>query len=151
MSSADLASTEIDQLAGTTDPATGVVYPSLGMQPYYDWLMQSLHRLVRASLPDFLVTQDDTSETSIHVAPGHATIGADVLAFDGQTIDLASVNNDTALIHLTSSGGAPVVAADASGTGWPAGSHIKLAEVTVSAGVITAIADLRMQTVLSVS
>ncbi|MEM6333750.1 MAG: hypothetical protein AAF823_10475 [Planctomycetota bacterium] len=149
MSTPDLTPTQADALTDTRDPRTGLRYPPIGLQPYHRWLLDTLHRLAAHAASDYLVTPDTATPTSIHVAPGRASIGGTPLPHAGTTLELAALNNDTALVHLTDNAGSPELAASASAVGWPATPHIKLAEVTLAAGAITAITDRRFETILA--
>lgn len=128
---------------------TGLEYPRPGMQPYFKWLIASLELLAEASAGDLRVVRDDASATTVRVMPGRASIAGAVLAFDGEAIDLASFNNDTALIWVEDDAGAAIGSASTA-TGWPAGAHLKLAEVTLDQGAITGILDRRFETILKV-
>jgi hypothetical protein len=143
----ELSSADIEQRVGTRHPRTGLEYPPSGLQPYYQWLMRALHLLAESSAGALRVARDDTSLTTVRVLPGRASIAGVALDYPGGTLDLAALNNDTAYVWLEDDGGAQVkTATDA--TGWPSGAHIKLAEVTLSAGEITAVLDRRFETML---
>ncbi|MEM1186802.1 MAG: hypothetical protein AAGI53_17590 [Planctomycetota bacterium] len=150
MPTPDLASTTIDALINTRDARTGMRFPPPGLQPYHAWLIDSLHRLAASSAGDYLVTQDESTPTSIYVAPGRASIGGTPLPYNGGSHELATINNDTAMVWLTDNGsGSPQIGFVSAGVGWPAGDHIKLAEVTIQAGRITSILDRRFESILS--
>lgn len=53
MPSQDLSTQQIAALVGGVHPITGVSYPEAGLQPYYEWLIGSLHRLAEAAAGDF--------------------------------------------------------------------------------------------------
>lgn len=150
MSYQPLTSQQIQTLVGTRHGATGLAYPPLGLQPYYDWLIQSLHLLAESSLAAFRVAQDDADALSVRIAPGRCTISAAVLDFPGQTLDLGAYDDDTALIWLDSDLGVPTVGHDTQAAGWPTGDHLKLAEVTCASGAISSILDRRLETVFRV-
>ena len=146
----DLSSEEVTALVGTRHETTGVEYPPAGLQPYHDWLVRQLHHLSEGSAAALRVVRDDASDTTVRIMPGRATIAGVVLVYEGGTQDLATFNNDTALLWLKNDSGSAVIEAAASGTGWPVDPHIKLAEVAIDAGVVAAILDRRFETVLSV-
>lgn len=140
---------EIESLAGTRDAGTHVEYPTQGLQPYYHWLIRTLNELVQCSAGALRVSRDDASETHVRVAPGRALLSGVLLVFEGGSIDLAPHNNLTALVWLQSNAGAASLGHASQAQGWPAQPHLKLAEVTLSEGVITAILDRRMETMLA--
>ena len=72
-----------------------------------------------------------------------------VLDFAGQTSELAAYNNDTAYVWLFDNAGAAGLGIGTDAAGWPGTAHIKLAEVTLAAGVITQLLDRRLETVFS--
>lgn len=146
----DLSTSAIDTIVNTRDTRTGVRFPPAGLQPYHAWLVDTLHRLATASAADYLVTIDERSPTSIHVAPGRASIGGVPLTHGGSEYELAAFNNKTALIWLADDGGgSPLITFALLSDGGPDGAHIKLAEVTLVAGSITTIVDRRFESILS--
>jgi hypothetical protein len=148
MASKDLTPQQIADLVGSTHPSTGVAYPEAGLQPYYDWLIASLHRLSEASAGDLRVWPDADAASSVWIAPGRCSIAAVALAFEGGSTDLGLYNNDTALIWLQDDAGEASVGVASSSTGWPAGDHLKLAEVVLAGGAIERITDRRFETLL---
>ena len=143
----ELSTSEIEQRVSTRHAGTGIEYPPSGLQPYYHWLVRTLHLLAESSAAALRVAEDDTNATTVRIMPGRASIGGVALSYDGGTIDLSTYNNDTAYIWLENDGGAAVKVAD-DATGWPGGAHIKLAEVTLASGEITEIVDRRFETML---
>ena len=140
----------IEELVGTRHAGTGIEYPSQGMQPYYHWLVRTLHLLAESAATSFRVTEAADAPTSVYVAPGRASIADVVLVHDGGTIDVGAYNNDTAYVWLEDeSGNASIVVASAA-QGWPENQHIKLAEVALEGGRITHILDRRFETMLRV-
>lgn len=146
----DLTPQQVEDLIDTRDPATGLLYPPAGMQPYHDWLIQSLHRLAGSAAGDLRVSTGEASATSVYIAPGRATVDSAVLVHPGGDLELGAYNNDTALIWLEDDAGSAQIGAAAGGTGWPAGTHLKLAEVELAGGEITLITDRRFEAMLSV-
>lgn len=136
--------------AGSRHAVTGVLTPELGMQPYYDWLLETLHLLNESSCGALRVVADDASVTTVRVTPGRASISDVPLTVAAQTLDLASHNNDTAYVWLEDDSGSALIAAGADADGWPVSAHIKLAEVTLAAGVITSILDRRFETLFRI-
>jgi hypothetical protein len=96
-----------------------------------------------------LVQQDDANATSINLAAGRFSIQGVGLSYAGEVIDLASANNAVSYVWLWNNSGTATIGHALSGTGWPAYSHIKLAEVTLAAGLITVILDRRGEAALS--
>lgn len=150
MSIKQLSSDQIANLVGTRHPATGFEYPPDGLQPYYQWLVRTLHLLAESGAGALRVTRDEAGPTKVHVAPGRASIADVPLAYPGGTIDLASYNNDTALLWLADDDGEAAITVVNESTGWPGASHIKLAEVTLEAGEIVDVLDRRFETILRV-
>lgn len=66
-----------------------------------------------------------------------------------RTLDLSSYDDATALIWLDTVEDHATVRAGVSNSGWPPYPHIKLAEVTLASGAITAILDRRSESMLS--
>ncbi len=144
-------STEVRDLAGQRHASTGIAFPPQGLQPYYDWLLQTLSLLADASCGPLRVSRDDGSSTAVHLSPGRCSINGVVLDVPAQSLELAAMNNDTALLWITDDeGDATLGHASANSGDWPATMHIKLAEVTLAAGRITAILDRRFETILAV-
>lgn len=138
---------EIEGLVGTRHPVAGIEYPHMGLQPYYQWLLSSLHLLAEASAGGLRVSRDDASDTTIAISPGRATLNSEVLVYPGGVSDLAVFNNDTALIWLFGAGGVATIGEGSLASGWPVGPHIKLAEVVLLAGGIDEILDRRFEAI----
>ncbi|MCC7145154.1 MAG: hypothetical protein IT443_01775 [Phycisphaeraceae bacterium] len=141
-----LSTGQIDALVGGEHPTVGFEYPPSGMQPYYHWLVRTLHLLAEASAGGLRVAREDSGPTMIRVVEGRARIDGTIVALAGQEIDLAAYNNSTALVWLKVASGAGVVQTGAAGAGWPSEAHIKLAEVTLAGGEISAVLDRRSET-----
>lgn len=146
----DLTPDEAADLIDTRDPVTGLVYPPAGLQPYHDWLVQSIHRLAASSAGALRVVRGDASDTSVHIAPGRATVDGIVLVYAGGDLELGAYNNDTTLVWLEDDSGSALIGAADDATGWPGGAHLKLAEVTLAGGAVTSITDRRFEAMLSV-
>lgn len=145
----DLSSDQITELVGTRHAVTGVEFPPAGLQPYHEWLVRQLHHLAESSAGNLRVVPDDTAQTTVRVMPGRASIGGVALVYGGGAIDLATYNNDTAYLWLEDDSGAASIGIATDAAGWPGSAHIKLAEVTLAAGVIVEILDRRFETMLS--
>jgi hypothetical protein len=151
MSIQELSPAEIEALVGSRHAAAGIEYPPAGLQPYYHWLVRTLHLLAESSAGALRVARDDVGPMVVAIAPGRASIDNVPLAYAGGTVDLAPFDGDTALVWLCDGGGgAAAVDAASVGTGWPGVNHIKLAEVTLMDGQIVAILDRRFETVFRV-
>lgn len=148
MPSQDLTSQQIAALVGGAHPVTGVSYPEAGLQPYYEWLIGSLYRLAEASAGDLRVWHDADAAASIWIAPGRCSIASQALVYAGESIDLGTYNNSTALVWMQDNAGSAEIATADIGTGWPVGDHLKLAEVHLDSGEVTLITDLRFETLL---
>ena len=145
-----LSSDQIRALVGTRHAATGIEYPPSGLQPYYEWLVQTLHLLAEASAGPFRVAEDDATPMSVRIAPGRASIAGVVLAYAGEVKDLSAYNNDTAYLWLADDAGNAKVGVASSNDGWPGQDHIKLAEVTLAGGEISGMLDRRFETIFRV-
>jgi hypothetical protein len=145
----ELSTSEIDALTGTRHALAGFAYPAIGLQPYYEWLVRTLHLLGEASAGGLKVNRDDQSNTGVLVTPGRATLAGVALAYAGETLDLASFNNDTAILWLYDDAGEAAVGVGSDAGGWPVVPHIKLAEVTLAAGQVTDILDRRLESLFS--
>lgn len=143
-----LGSEQIAALIDTADPRTGVTYPAAGTQPWYEWLVRTVHRLAQASAGDLAVYADEDAASSVFIAPGRCSIDGVALAYPGGSVDLSLYNNATALIYLEDDGGTPAVGLATTLDSWPVGNHLKLAEATLANGQIDAILDRRFETIL---
>ena len=150
MSIEELNPSEIEQRVGTRHALTGIEYPPDGLQPYYHWLVRTLHLLAESSAAALRVAKDDADQTTVRIMPGRASIAGVALSFEGGTRDLSSYNNTTAYLWLHNDNGSAAIGVDSASNGWPGTDHLKLAEVTLSAGQITDVLDRRFETMLSV-
>ncbi|MEM1353382.1 MAG: hypothetical protein AAGC44_02075 [Planctomycetota bacterium] len=148
MPAKDLTPEQIVALTDTADPTTGVTYPAAGTQPWYEWLIRTVHRLAQSSAGDLAVYADEDAASSIYVAPGRCSIDGVALTYAGGALDLSLFNNATALVYVEDAGGSPSVGAATTLDGWPAGSHLKLAEVTLAGGQVATLLDRRFETIL---
>ncbi|MEM9020036.1 MAG: hypothetical protein AAGC44_05680 [Planctomycetota bacterium] len=144
----DLTSHQIASLVGGTHPVTGVRYPEAGLQPYYEWLIRSLHRLADASAGDLRVWPDAEAAASVWIAPGRCSIAGQPLHYTGGSVGLGLYNNGTALIWMQNNAGSAEVGATDSASGWPVGGHLRLAEAQLEGGSVTQLTDLRFETIL---
>lgn len=151
MAMQELTPEQIDTLAETEHPLAGFAYPRIGLQPYYHWLIRTLHRLGESSAGWLRVGVDDSSHVAVRVTPGGVTINGQALHYAGGVVDLGALNNDTALLWLYDADGDATVGAGAASAGWPTTAHVKLAQVTLDAGRITQVLDLRSQSIFSPS
>ena len=139
----DLTGGEIEALVGARHGQAGFEYPPAGLQPYYDWLMRTLHHLGESAAGWLRARRDDANDTTVRIAPGDAVIDGQRIHFEGGAIDLAVHNNDTAYVWLAVDEGEALLDAGADGDGWPAAGHVKLAEVTLADGAVVSIVDRR--------
>jgi hypothetical protein len=154
MAEKELSQSDALALSGANDPDfdTGVRFPEDGADPWAVPFYRFGHQLAKLTqlANQCRVYRDDANDTTIGVRAGRAVIAGSVLDYSGETIDLSSYNNDTALVWLEDDGG-PTIKHDTQSNGWPSGDHIKLAEVTVSSGEIGLddIVDRRPEAMLS--
>ena len=145
----DLTASYIDSLIGTRHTITGFEYPPNGLQPYYQWLVNALHLLAEASAGGLRIDRDEANDTTVNIAPGRAALDGVVLVYSGGISDLATFNNDTVYVWLYDNAGAAAISKGSAVVGWPVTTHIKLAEVSLSAGLIINILDRRHETIFS--
>ena len=144
----ELTSEQIEELVGQRHAVTGMAYPANGLQPYYQWLIRTLHLLAESSAGALRVCREAGSSTQVCVAPGRASIAEVALAYSGGVFDLGPWNNQTVYLWLYDAGaGAGAVGVGAAGDGWPVYGHIKLAEVVVESGAVAGVLDRRFETV----
>lgn len=139
---------ELLTLAGTREAATGLKWPEQISSWYDEFLAQYWH-LTRSIAPIGFRVEREATAGSVQVLSGRASIRGHLIdyttgnALNGTVngvIDLSGYAGDTAYIALLYdvAGGHFEIAVDTDANGWPSGPHIKLAEVTVSAGPVIA-------------
>ncbi len=138
---------EANQLAtGVTDPATGVPYPLANADPYLAEVGRRDARIaaVLALAANLRVDEINEAADGVAVAPGRATIGGTVVVYAGADPAVSALpDNATTNVWLDAGG---VVG---SGAEWPAAQHLKLAEVVMASGAITAITDRRVDAIFT--
>lgn len=148
MSELPLTDNQAAALSGTTDTDVGATYPSATQKVWqnagyrlFEWFVRAF-RLAN----DLRVFEVADNADAIGVRAGRVKFGATALAYAGAdpAVD-ALTDNDVTYVWLYNSGGTATIASAIDGTGWPAYPHYKLAEVTMSGGVITAILDRRIE------
>jgi len=149
MSIQELTESEIEALVGVRHPMTGFEYPANGLQPYYHWLVRTLHLLGETSGGALKIHRDDTNDTTVRVVAGRATLNGNVLVYAGESIDLAVFNNDTVYLWLYDNTGIASIGMASATAGWPISAHIKLGEVVLSVGAIINVLDRRHETIVS--
>ncbi|MCE5325324.1 MAG: hypothetical protein LLG01_02805 [Planctomycetaceae bacterium] len=125
---AALTTDAANALSGTTDPATGAVYNTIGQSPYYTAAYQKeaiWNRIL--ALPNALRVVKD-GETTFGVMAGTFCRHGQAVAYAGSTGN-ALTSNATNYISLSEAGALQV-----NTTGFPDASHVPLAAVTVGAG-----------------
>lgn len=133
-------------LAMDQDADTGVELIPTGKSPYFLEFRKLVQRLLLAATRanDLRVYQD--GGLTVGVRPGRCSVQNTQLQFAG-TAAVAVSNNQTTSIWLDSTGS---IATGASGLPTDRTTFVPLAQVTASAGSITAIDDLRGQAFLNV-
>lgn len=149
MAPRELTAQELLDRVGDRHPVTGIEYPPEGMQPYYAWLLRSLHLLAEASAGHLRVAPDEASDSTLDIAPGRCTIAGVALDHPPQTLDLAAINESTAFVWAHAADNAALADAGPASAGWPSTPHIPLAIVALDAGRIQSVTDLRAQSMLS--
>ncbi len=145
-----LDDTTADALAGTTDASTGLPYPGDSDDP---WLAarnraDSHLRAMAVRGNDFRVYPIKDNADALGVRAGRFAFGSTVLVYAGEDPDAnvgldGLTDNDTTYVWLYSVAGVATIGTGIASGGWPSVPHVKLAEVTMVAGVITLILDRR--------
>lgn len=147
-----LTDSEAAALHGTTDDNTDAAYPSLGLKAWGNARARFDNRLIAAVMlaNACRVFQVDGDTDAIGVRAGRVRLAGQELTYAEQDPAIASLtDNDTTYVWLEDAGsGAAQVDSAIDATGWPLTPHIKLAEVTVVSGAITAIVDRRSAMIL---
>jgi len=134
-------------LSGTVDPGTDFAYPNLGQNGWGPDRHRSDARLLdMARLSDQLrVYAVDTNADAVGVRAGRVFDGSSSIVFSGADPAVDNLaNNDVTYVWLESDGaGGLRVSSAIDATGWPATQHIKLAQVTMAAGVVSQVLDRR--------
>lgn len=147
----ELTHEQIRTLADTRHAGAGVLFPPEGLQPYYDWLIRTVHTLAESAAANLRVVRDDGAPTAVRVFAGRASINGAVVAFGGTTLDLAAHNNAAVLLALALADATPMIVVSPSGEGWPTQPHVRLAAVTLADGAVSAIVDRRFESLCRVN
>jgi hypothetical protein len=154
MSELLLTESQATSLYGTEFAGVGVVLPNATQNNWGADRNRADSRLVDvAMLANALrVYPVEANVDAVGVRPGRCTINGVVYSFAGTdpAVD-AITNNDTTYVWGQDDGGGLLEILSAiDATGWPVTAHIKLAEVTMAAGIITLITDRRAECMLGV-
>lgn len=133
----DLTPTQILALINNEDyrhPLTGTRPITAKTQPFDDEVNNRINHLAQASAGFLQVRKDDADDVTVRVMAGRCDINGQVLVYAGGTVDLSSYSNDTAYIWIYDNATVATIGVGSDADGWPSTAHIKLAEVTLSAG-----------------
>lgn len=137
------------ELSGTTDADTGVQYPERSLNnwaaAFFRWVAQTIKAFATAN--HFRIHEVDGNPDAVGIRGGR-TKCAGVLATYATTETLIDslADNDTTYIYLYVDGsGTTQISSSLDAVGWPTSAHLRLAEVTMAAGAITAILDRRAE------
>jgi len=144
----ELTAEQTADLVDTRHAGTGMLYPPDGLQPYYLWLMRSLHQLAETSASALKIHADADNPAGVIVMPGRASINGHPLNLSEQAIDLSEFDDDTLNVWLHRDSGSAAVSVGTSGDGWPSTPHIRLAQVVLDEGAVTSIIDRRFEAIL---
>jgi len=148
MAEKQLTDSAATALAGTTDGTTGVVHPSSGADPWLAAYMRHLDqtRVIATATNNLRVYEVDSNPDAVGVRTGRGVIGGVIYSYAGldPAVDGLADNDTTYLWAEDNGAGVLQVDSVIDATGWPNMPHIKLAEVTMAAGVITGIIDRRV-------
>lgn len=144
----DKTQSELDALEGTRHTLSGGLIVPDGTENWADDTNNAILHAFEASAGWFQVREDQSDPLVVHVNTGRVVVGGTLLTYAGGTKDLTAFDDDVAYVWLEDDTGATIDAA-ADGTGWPATAHMKLAEVTMVGGAITAIVDRRPESIFA--
>lgn len=148
-----LSTSEANALAGTTLSNTGAPIPAIGDSSYTDEIHSAMNQLDLSAASWLRVVEIDGNADAIGVLPGRLTIEGQTKTYAGDTDAGGAVDgltdDDTTYIWAYLSGGSVTIGSAIDGTGWPSYPHVKLAEVTMASGVITAITDRRAEAIFT--
>ena len=130
---------EQELLAITEDEHTGVEYIPTGKTPYYLEFRKLLHRLTLAAARSGDLRPFADGAATIGVKSGRAVINGQNINFAGAE-DVALTNNALNRVYLDETGALQITTGDFPGD---RSVYLPLAEVTLDAGVITSLTDLR--------
>ncbi len=151
MARKDPSSSTLQALAGTRLANSGALMPIV-QEAYIAALWAEHYQLDKSSAGWFRVDLSDANDTSVFIAEGRQPVANVPLIYAGGDVDLAAHDDDVAYVWLENSGDheTPVAAIGNANdaTGWPAYPHVKLAEVTLASGAITAILDRRPEAIM---
>jgi hypothetical protein len=140
-------------LNGTTDPATGLVFPRLLERNWGADTLRAIGQFLRVFPSDLRVMEIQDNPDAVGVLPGVCTIGGVLLDYAGSAgapvLDgpLKFPNNAVSFVWAFNNAG--VIGFD-SGAAWPGTTHLKLARITMDAGAIVQNKDFRAAAMLSV-
>lgn len=147
MSEKLLTDDEALALSGTTDAATGLVHTTVGQFNHAADRKRVDDQVRRVALlaNNLRVYEVEGNADAIGVRPGRCQLAGVAYSYAGLDPAVDSLaNNDTTYIWAEDDGGGALQIDSAiDATGWPSNPHLKLAEVTLAAGVITSIVDRR--------
>lgn len=139
-------------LSGATDARTGLVYPILGRENWGEEVYRALNQFLVVTIPDLRVVQIQESAAAVGVLAGSCSIAGVAYEYAGATGSLGAVStlpaNGTRYIWAYVSNNAIAIGSGSSLPTQAATPHIPLARVTRADSVITALVDLRGQTML---
>ena len=138
-------------LAGTTDPNSGLVYPSTDTENGWGaQVLRLLQHLLTCFAPagELRVYETDAAADAVGVRAGRRRLGSTVLVYAGSETAVTDLDDDaTTYVWLYNNAGTGAIG---SGAAWPSVAHWRLAEVTMADGVITQILDRRGECVVGV-
>ncbi len=121
---------------------TGVEYIPTGTAPYYLHFRKLLYRLLLAARRAGDLRVFDEGDLEIGVKPGKFWVGNTLVEYTGSTGNTLADNKANIYIYIDSSG-TLVVDEYSAFPDMSAGTHVRLAVITTSGGVITSITDAR--------
>lgn len=148
-----LSDSAANALAGTVDAVTGTKFPAANQDPWLAAYVRQLYHLatgIAAAANNLRVYADDSAGTTIGVRAGRCTIDGTSLAYAGGLVT-GLTNNAVTYVWAYNLAGTLTINSAVSGTGWPGVSHVKLAEVTIASGAVTAILDRRLDNLSNVA
>ena len=124
---------QYNALSGSTDTASGLIFPTIGEDPWYTSLFRSLFKLARASALGNSLRVYKSGTNTFAVAAGEFRVGPVPMTYAGSTGNALSSGDN--YIYLNADGTLSV-----STVGFPASTanHVALAVITSTAGTFAA-------------
>ncbi|MEM1213044.1 MAG: hypothetical protein AAGI68_12200 [Planctomycetota bacterium] len=133
-------------LSGTIDEATGLPFIKQDGN-YANNVARAFDVISKQLFGDLRVYAVEGNDDAVGVRPGRCVIGSTEYSYAGAepAVDGLADNDVTYVWAEDDGSGGLQIGSAVDGTGWPVGDHLKLAEVTVSSGLVSGIVDRRLR------